>query len=73
MGNAKRDEEIGLKYCKDCIHIVKPAGALYEPHPESICMNPSFLTMNFVTGEYIGPLCKSINKDGKCPGFNKQS
>jgi hypothetical protein len=63
----KVKEEVGMiAYCKDCVFICKPCGALYEPHPESICMAAD--EINFVTGEMEHLLCEDVNIDGKC-GF----
>lgn len=52
--------------CKDCKYICKPAGALYEPHPESTCLHPMTDHLNFVTGEKDRSLCKEINYNGDC-------
>ena len=59
----------GKVFCKDCIHIIKPAGAMYEPHPESICLSPNSIRPNFVTGKVGAAKCKDINPDGMCKFF----
>lgn len=51
-------------YCKDCKYIIKPTGALYEPHPESICSR--VYKMNYVIGQRDSKLCKIYNKKGCC-------
>jgi superfamily I DNA and/or RNA helicase len=51
-------------FCKDCINICKPAGAPYEPHPESICLTGG--TINYITGETEHWLCKYQNSEGLC-------
>lgn len=54
-------------FCKDCIHICKPTGAPYVPHPESLCLAGG--TINYVTGETEHWLCKYQNSEGHCPLF----
>ena len=59
-------------FCRDCKYQLRPSGALYKNHPNSLCTGSKGLTyqqMNFVTGELETPLCKSKNKDGHCPDF----
>ncbi len=60
-----------IRICKDCLHIVKPSGALYQPHPNSICGDSRSLFVNFVTGEICHHLCTEININGSCEWFNK--
>jgi hypothetical protein len=54
-------------FCKDCQHIIKPSGALYEPHPESICNNS--MVMDYVIGERKRIQCKAKNTVGICVDF----
>ena len=56
-----------MVFCKDCRFIIKPSGASYEPHPESLCSRAE-KNMNYVTGEAMTPLCKYIN-NGLCRMF----
>jgi hypothetical protein len=56
-----------MKLCKDCRYILKPSGALYEPHPESICTIS--LTINYVTGGEYYRQCKEVNIKGNCKWF----
>jgi len=56
-------------FCKDCEYICKPAGALYEPHPDSICLNQYTGELNYVTGELEPELCKFINSSEGCTYF----
>lgn len=58
-----------MRFCKDCKHILKPAGALYMPHPESICFASQVLDP--VTGESRHLLCKDQNKDADCSLFKE--
>jgi hypothetical protein len=57
----------GLTFCAKCRFIVKPTGAAYIPHPESVCSTEGKL--NFVTGEKDWVLCKDRNKKGDCCWF----
>lgn len=59
--------EIVIRICKDCKYICKPCGALYEPHPESICLATDVL--DYVTGEKKHFLCKDQNQCGYCGFF----
>lgn len=57
--------EVGNKiFCKDCVYIIKPVGAMYYPHADSICLQSD--VMNYVTGERGHEFCKVKNADGKC-------
>jgi hypothetical protein len=58
-----------MKLCKDCHFICKPAGSMYEPHPESICLSPKAMRTNFVTGAFYQAKCKDINLTGECSLF----
>jgi len=64
---------IKIRYCKDCKNICKPSGAIYEPHPESICISPGAIRPNFVTGEIGADQCKNINRGGKCKLFEQKN
>ena len=51
-------------FCRDCIHQLKPEGAVHKNHPESLCKcSPE---MDYVTGETHLCKCKDINKRGSC-------
>jgi hypothetical protein len=52
-------------FCKDCVHIVKPSGATYYPHPESLCLQSDVI--DYVTGVRKHEFCKVKNTDGECP------
>lgn len=58
-------------YCKDCKHIRKPAGSMYEPHPRSICMAAE--KTDYVTGDVHHRECRTVNGDGQCLMFEKES
>ena len=58
-----------MKLCKDCRFICKPAGSMYEPHPESICTSLESMKTDFVTGGFYPAKCKDINLTGECPLF----
>lgn len=57
--------EVVKVFCKDCVHIIKPAGAMYTPHPESICLQSD--VVDYVTDERRHELCKVKNVTGECP------
>lgn len=59
-----------IAYCKDCEFICKPSGALYEPHPESICLAAD--EVNFVTGKIEHLLCQDVNIKGKCRFYSER-
>jgi hypothetical protein len=61
-----------MVFCKDCKHICKPSGALYEPHPESICLSKHTQHWNYVTGDREKGKCKDINCNGECLWFEKK-
>jgi hypothetical protein len=53
--------------CAECIYIVKPSGAIYEPHRESLCSTER--AFDWVTGGKYMIQCKDRNKDGYCIWF----
>jgi len=53
-----------MVFCKNCKYICKPSGALYSPHPQSLCLISEMI--DFVTGKTYKALCKDINIHGKC-------
>lgn len=58
-----------IVYCRDCKHICKPAGALYEPHPDSICLSNETHHRDYVIGVRVASKCKEINDGGNCLWF----
>lgn len=64
--------EVGstLVFCKNCAHVCKPTGAMYEPHQDSICLANKLVS--FVTGDSFSIPCKEINMDGKCIYFKRR-
>jgi hypothetical protein len=57
-------------YCKDCLHIVKPIGAVYEPHPDSICATTELI--NYVTSKPRHESCKYKNANGMCKDYKQK-
>ena len=53
-------------FCEDCKYICKPVGALYIPHPWSICLFPEIKEVGYVVRNKNKPACKTINVDGLC-------
>lgn len=56
--------EIMPMFCRDCIYQLKPMGAEYKNHPESLCKRTP--QTNFVTGEVHLKKCKDVNTQGSC-------
>jgi hypothetical protein len=70
MGEADKYYERRFSICAICHHIIKPSGAVYEPHPESICATEKII--NFVIGEEVSVLCKERNSNGNCIWFERR-
>lgn len=60
---------MNIVICKDCGKIIKPTGALYTPHPDSLCGDERSQRLNFVTGEKYLSRCDEINFNGDCEWF----
>ena len=58
-------------YCKNCRYILKPTGAMYEPHPDSLCT--SKIVVNFVSANPGHPLCRDINTNGNCEWYKEKN
>lgn len=70
MGEEFNEYYAGITICANCRFMLKPSGAEYTPHPESICTVE--WAFNFVTGEKYHPLCKDGNKSGNCFFFKRK-
>lgn len=59
------------RFCEDCRFIIKPTGAPYIPHPDSICGTRYIKSKGFVVRELEKEHCKDVNTDGMCPYFKR--
>jgi hypothetical protein len=60
-----------LTICGDCLNILKPPDAVYEPHPDSLCKKGR--RIDFVTGERNHCRCDEVNTDGMCNMFKERA